>query len=159
KWGAGAVIRTGEPILTEKISSLLMQESAQNPQHLKAVLNLAPKSAIIVPLRARGRTLGAIALVTDEASGRHYDQDDLKLARELASRAALLVDNARLYAQARAAIRARDDMIAVVSHDLRSPLQSITSAAALLEHGVPEANAGESLQTIKIASSHMDSML
>lgn len=158
-WGAGAVIRSGEPILAEEISPVLMQKSAQNADHLQAVRRLAPSSSIIVPLRARGRTLGAIALVTTAESHRRYDQDDLKLARELASRAALLVDNARLYAQARAAVRARDDMIAVVSHDLRSPLQSISSAASLLEYEKQSDMAGKSLQAIKLATAQMDRLL
>jgi PAS domain S-box-containing protein len=157
-WGAGAVIRTGEAILAENISASLLEESVQNPDHLRAVKSLSPSSAMIVPLRARGRTLGAIALVTDDSSQRHYDQDDLKLARELASRAALLVDNARLYAQARAAIRARDDMIAVVSHDLRSPLQSISSAATLLEFE-SQGSANRSLEAIKLATAQMDRLL
>jgi PAS domain S-box-containing protein len=159
EWGAGAVIRTGEPILAENISVSLLEAAVQNPTHLKAVKSLSPSSAIIVPLRARGRTLGAMALVTDESSQRHYDQDDLKLARELASRAAMLVDNARLYAQARAAIRARDDMIAVVSHDLRSPLQSISSAATLLEFQNGSGSADRSLEAIKLATAQMDRLL
>ena len=159
KSGAGAVIRTGEAILAEDISARLLEESVQNARHLHAVQSLSPSSAIIVPLRARGRTLGAIALVTDESSQRHYDQDDLKLARELASRAALLVDNARLYAQARVAIRARDDMIAVVSHDLRSPLQSISSAATLLEFESQGGSANRSLEAIKLATAQMDRLL
>jgi hypothetical protein len=159
KWGAGAVIRTGEAILAEHISANLLEESVQNPGHLRAVKALSPSSCIVVPLRARGRTLGAIALVTDESSQRHFDQDDLKLARELASRAALLVDNARLYAQARAAIRARDDMIAVVSHDLRSPLQSISSAATLLEFESQGGSANRSLEAIKLATAQMDRLL
>ena len=159
KWGAGAVIRSGEPCLTEEISDELLQDRMKNAKHLQAVLELAPSSSIVVPLRARGRTLGAITLVTAAGSHRRYDQDDLKLARELASRAALLVDNARLYAQARAAIRARDDMIAVVSHDLRSPLQSISSAATLLEFETQSGSADRSLEAIKLATTQMDRLL
>jgi PAS domain S-box-containing protein len=159
KWGAGAVIRTGEAILAEDIPAELMEESARNERHLQAIRTLAPVSAMVVPLRARGRTLGAIAFATDATSQRHYDQDDLKLARELASRAALLVDNARLYAQARVAIRARDDMIAVVSHDLRSPLQSISSAANLLEFEGQSSSANRSIEAIKLATSQMDRLL
>jgi len=159
KWGAGAVIRTGEAILIEDIPDRLLDDSGQNEKYRQAVRQLAPVSAIIVPLRARGRTLGAIALVTDATSHRRYDHDDLKLARELASRAALLVDNARLYAQARAAVRARDDMIAVVSHDLRSPLQSISSASTLLEFESHGGSANRSLQAIKLATSQMDRLL
>ena len=159
EWGVGAAIRTGEPTLTEDISPAIVRERTKSMQHLQAVEDLAPCSAIVVPLRARGRTLGAIALVTTTESQRHYDQDDLKLARELASRAALLVDNARLYGQARAAVRARDDMIAVVSHDLRSPLQSISSAATLLELEAQDGSSDKGLAVIKLATSQMDRLL
>lgn len=158
-WGAGAVIRTGEPVLLQGIARGMLKHCAGQDSLVDAVKELAPCSTVIVPLRARGRTLGAIELVTAAESQRHYDREDLKLARELASRAALLVDNARLYAQARSAIRARDDMIAVVSHDLRSPLQSIASAAGVLELGTLKDRACKSLQTIKLATSHMDRLL
>ncbi|MEX2495344.1 MAG: GAF domain-containing protein [Woeseia sp.] len=159
QWGAGAVIRSGEPILASEVSARLLRSTTKNARHLQAVRELDPWSAIVVPLRARGRTLGAIALVTTADSRQSYDHDDLKLARELASRAALLVDNARLYAQARAAIRARDDMIAVVSHDLRSPLQSISSATTLLEFERQGGSGDKSLQAIKLATSQMDRLL
>src|SRR5690606_36346513 len=122
-------------VLLQDIGTRMLERCGGQAELIRCVEELAPYSTVIVPLRARGRTLGAIELVTAAESQRNYDREDLKLARELARRAALLVDNARVYAQARSAIRARDDMIAVVSHDLRSPLQSITSAAAVLEHG------------------------
>lgn len=155
--GAGAVIRTGEPLLGEGAPAT-RGDGQQSDEYAEAWRALGPCSTIVVPLRARGRTLGAIELVTAVESQRCFDQEDLKLARELASRAALLVDNARLYAQARAAIRARDDMIAVVSHDLRSPLQSIASAAAVLELEDSE-SAPASLKAIRLATTHMDRLL
>jgi diguanylate cyclase (GGDEF)-like protein len=73
--GPGKVIRTGEP-------------------------ELIPDSSMVVPLRARGRTLGTLSVISDE-SGRHYDEEDLALLQELAARCALAADNARLYADAR----------------------------------------------------------
>jgi PAS domain S-box-containing protein len=157
--GAGAVIRTGEALLGEEAPAVARDGGPQNEDYASALHALGPCSSIVVPLRARGRTLGAIELVTAVESQRRFDQEDLKLARELASRAALLVDNARLYAQARAAIRARDDMIAVVSHDLRSPLQSIASATAVLELEKHSDTASTSLNAIKLATTHMDRLL
>jgi PAS domain S-box-containing protein len=159
RWGAGAVIRTGEPILACEVSAQLIERSAQNSRHLHAVRELAPQSAMIVPLKARGRILGAIALATAGESGKYYDRNDLRLAVELASRAALLVDNARLYAQATSALRARDDMIAVVSHDLRNPLQSISAAAALLKLDPPPEHRARGVQSISLASAQMDRLL
>ncbi len=156
--GAGAVIRTGEPLLGEDLT-IAGGGRLQAGDGASALRELRPCSTIVVPLRARGRTLGAIELATAVESQRRFDQEDLKLARELASRAALLVDNARLYAQARAAIRARDDMIAVVSHDLRSPLQSIASATAVLDLEERAEPASASLDAIRLATAHMDRLL
>jgi signal transduction histidine kinase len=77
------------------------------------------------------------------------------MATELARRAALLIDNARLYTQARSAIRARDDMIAIVSHDLRDPLQTITAAAATLRFESKDDDTAESVKRISLASTQM----
>ncbi len=150
--GAGAVIRTGEPILASEINEAHLEQTTQSAAHRAAVRALAPRSAMIVPLRSRGRMLGAVAFAATADSGMRYDADDLKLALELADRAALLVDNARLYAEARGAVRARDDMIQLVSHDLRNPLQSIATAAALLQFDPPPERRARSLASITLAT-------
>ena len=76
---------------------------------------------MVVPLLARGRTLGALTFVAAE-SDRRYVSSDLRLAEEIGRRAALAIDNARLYERAQAATRSRDDLLAIVSHDLRNLL-------------------------------------
>lgn len=97
-------------------------------------------SYMMVPLAARGRTVGAIAFVSSRAhSCRRYHQDDLALAVELGRRAALAVDNARLFADLEAANRRKDDFLAMISHELRNPLAAIVSALDLLEEGEPSA--------------------
>jgi signal transduction histidine kinase len=93
---------------------------------------------MIVPLVARGRTLGAITFASTEASGRRYGPADLTLAEGLAGRAALTIDNARLYKEAQQAAQARDEVLAVVSHDLRNPLNVISLGAAALLKRLPE---------------------
>ena len=108
-----------------------------------------------VPLNARGHTLGAIAFAATDDSGRRFDHADLTIATELASRAALLVDNARLYAEARSAVRARDDMIAVISHDLRDPLQTISTAASAMRLAPQSLENGDSIESIALASMQM----
>ena len=155
QWGPGMVIRRGEPCLTTECAVSLADALAPSAPRHAAHPALAPRSMMIVPLNARGRTLGAIALVATDDSGRLFGDEDLKIAMALASRAALLLDNARLYAEARAALRARDDTIAVVSHDLRDPLQSISAATAMLQLDPDDAERAEGIQSITLASTQM----
>jgi signal transduction histidine kinase len=88
---------------------------------------------MVVPLRARGEILGALTFAR-MPPGRPYSPWDVEFAEEVAHRAAFAIDNARLYQQAQKATRTRDDLMAVVSHDLRSPLSVIILAAELLSH-------------------------
>src|SRR5215213_9234112 len=94
--GVGQVLRTGRPELVPKIPESLLEEAARDAEHRKILQGLGLKSYMIVPLVARGRTLGVISLVSAE-SGRRYERAELHLAEDLARRAALAVDNARLY--------------------------------------------------------------
>ena len=94
-------------------------------------------------------------LAATNDSGRRFGEADLKIAMELASRAALLVDNARLYAEARTAVRSRDEMVAFVSHDLRDPLQSISAATASLRLEPQTAENADSIDSIARASTQM----
>ncbi len=95
------------------------------------------RSLIAVPLVARGHTLGALVFIAG-SSRRHYTADDTALVVELARQTALAVDNARLYRAAQMATRARDDLLAIVSHDLRNPLHAIYMAATFLLDVLPE---------------------
>jgi signal transduction histidine kinase len=94
------------------------------------------RSYMIVPLISTGRTLGALTFIFAE-SNRRYTDSDRSLAEDLARRAALAVDNANLFEQLERAVRVRDDMVAVVSHDLRNPLSTIKMSAALLQQEAP----------------------
>ncbi|MDQ3842189.1 MAG: PAS domain S-box protein, partial [Actinomycetota bacterium] len=94
--GVAQALRTGRPELVPEIPESLLDESVRDAEHRRILEELGLRSYVIVPLVARGRTLGAITLVAAE-SGRRYGTADLELAEELARRAALAVDNARLY--------------------------------------------------------------
>jgi PAS domain S-box-containing protein len=93
------VLITGEPEMMAEIPEELLERAARDERHGELLRKLELRSYMVVPLVARGRTLGAISFVSAE-SGRRYGEDDLRLAEELARRAALAVDNARLYEEA-----------------------------------------------------------
>src|SRR3954454_15297588 len=96
--GVPHVIRSGQSELYPDIPPEMVERAAKDEEHLELIRQLRLKSVMIVPMLARGRTLGAISIVAAE-SGRRYDEADLALAEELARRAAMATDNARLYTE------------------------------------------------------------
>ncbi|MDE3088487.1 MAG: PAS domain S-box protein [Chloroflexota bacterium] len=97
--GVHNVLRTGKSEFAARVTDEQIAAAARDVDHLKMLVEIGLKSYIIAPLIARGRTLGAITFVSSQ-SGRHYGPADVALAEELARRAALSVDNARLYQDA-----------------------------------------------------------
>jgi PAS domain S-box-containing protein len=93
---------------------------------------LRDTSIMVTPLMGRGRVLGSITFVAGPDT-RDYDEDDLNLAEELGRRAAIALDNARLYREAQEANRAKADFLAVISHELRTPLNAIMGYSDLLD--------------------------
>ena len=96
--GSPQVIRSGEAELIPELPDGFLEAAAQDEQHLRILREVGFVSVCIVPLIARGRVLGDIALATDSESGRRFGNDTLVLARELADRCALALDNAMVYA-------------------------------------------------------------
>ncbi len=90
------VLSTGRSVLVPEASDSLLAERATGEEHLGLLRNLEVRSLMSVPLLARGRTLGAMTLVSSSPESR-YDEEDLSLTEGLAYRCALAVDNARLY--------------------------------------------------------------
>ena len=124
-------MRSGTPVLTPVIPDRYVESIAQDAEHLDIMRRLAFRSSLVVPLRARGETLGALALFSTDPA-REYSAEDVALAEDLARRAGLAIDNARLYRDAQEAIRARDDFLSVASHEIRTPLTSLLGFAQLL---------------------------
>jgi signal transduction histidine kinase len=118
------VVRSGEPVLVPEVTDEVLERLSVDSAHRERFVENPLRSFLIVPLTARGRTLGVITLAYSD-SGRHYGAADLAVAQEVARRAALAIDNARLYREAREAVRARDSVLGVVSHDLRNPLTAV----------------------------------
>jgi PAS domain S-box-containing protein len=113
-YGVPNVIRTQEPELLREIPDDLLREATADTPELYAILEaLGLKSSMCVPLVARGRALGAITFVSAE-SGRRYEETDLATARDLARRAAISVDNARLFREAEGSRREAQESLAVV---------------------------------------------
>ena len=111
---AAEVIRTGQSVLLPDLPDTTFYERALGRgEHLDIVLRLEPRSLMCVPLLARGRTIGAITLVSSRPE-RRYDRDDLLLAEDLAYRCALAADNARLY-------RDRSEIARVLQRSLLPP--------------------------------------
>lgn len=150
---------TGDPELLEEMDGPAL--AARAGGELRLFEALPVRSAMIVPLRPRGRTSGAIAFYSHRPHG--FGHEDLALARELAARAALAVDNARLYQAARDAVRARDDVLAVVSHDLGNPLSAIRIGVSLLlrthEANGAEGGGWEHLAGIKQSVEQMERLI
>ena len=106
--GVRKVLETGEPDMMAEIPEEVLDEAALDSEHRTIMRELGLRSYMVVPMVARGRMHGAITLVSAE-SGRRYEETDLRLAEELARRAAMAVDNAKLYEEAQREIAERRD--------------------------------------------------
>jgi PAS domain S-box-containing protein len=96
--GLGRVMRTGESQLHAEITDEMLAAAAKDEEHLRLLREVGMRAALIVPLSVRGRPIGALTMVSAE-SGRTFDQGDLEFAEQIAARAALAVEGARLYSE------------------------------------------------------------
>ncbi|GAC1647570.1 MAG: hypothetical protein NVS4B3_01810 [Gemmatimonadaceae bacterium] len=153
--GVPVVMRTRRSVVLSGVTDALLRQIARTPENLQRLRALGIGSLITVPMVARDAVLGAITFVSAEAD-RPYDGTDLALAEDLVSRAAVAVDNARLYrhalgrmeaeaartaaegarSAAEAANEAKTQFLTTMSHELRTPLNAIAGYAELLEMGV-----------------------
>lgn len=128
------VRRTRHPLLLCDLDEAAIDRMTVNDEHRRMVERLGWRSALFVPLYAREHALGVLTCCS---RSRQLDDCDLSLATELSRRAALAIDNALLYARARRATQARDEVLGIVSHDLRNPLATISMCAGALLDPVP----------------------
>lgn len=155
------VMETGEPMLLEEVPPGERRPSAHDDRSSQALRAAGVLSLIVAPLSARGRTFGALTLAMAE-SERRYTPVDLRLAQGLASRAAMAMDNARLYAEAQRAIAARDGILGIVSHDLRNPLGIIVLNSSLLLQAAEQGrkvDSGKAIATIHRCAKRMNRLI
>jgi signal transduction histidine kinase len=158
--GVEAVIRTGRAQLGTSATDDLLALVSQNPEGRQDLLDLT--SYIIVPLSAHQRVFGALSLATTTASGRRYGPAEMEIAEHLGQRAGLAIENARLFREAQEASRQREQVLAIVSHDLRNPLAAARMAAEIIAHNARDQNEKRLLkqaETIGRATCRMERLI
>jgi signal transduction histidine kinase/DNA-binding response OmpR family regulator len=107
-------------------------EAACGKAVARALARLDAQSVIVAPFARPNQAAGALLLANGRRSGRRLDPGDLALALDLGRRVALALENARLYRSARDATRARDELLGIIAHDLRNPLNNVGMAAGVI---------------------------
>lgn len=130
--GIAEVLRTGEPRLYPYITDEMLVAAAKTKKQLQITRKIGLTSVMMAPIFSQKETIGVITFVTSETK-KHYDQSDLQMAGELASRASSAIENARHYKEAQDAVRLRDDFISVASHELKTPVTSVKMFTQVLK--------------------------
>ena len=125
------IVRSGEPVLVPEITPGMLTESISDTEQLAAIRDLGLRSYIGVPLLAHGKVMGVVTFISAE-SGRRYSAEDLDLAVDLAGRAAVAIENAKLYLALQQTDRDKDIFLATLAHELRNPLAAIASGVSIL---------------------------
>ena len=145
-----AAVSTQRTELVELFSDEMLALVAQDPAHLALLAALELRSALYVPLVQGSVTIG---LMTFASKARHYSVNDIPAVEALARRAVLSIENARLYEEARQATRGRDEVLAIVSHDMRNPLHTVLlGTGAALEILPPDSPVRKTLDSVRRAA-------
>ena len=155
-----SVFESEQPVVVERVTLQYVESLAQTPGHLQALLATGVTSFVGVPLLMRGEPLGALLLGSSTLS-RVFGQRDVRLAEALADRAAVAIENARLYRSSVHATHLRDHVLGVVAHDLRNPLSAILmQTRALKRQGAePERRSTKPLELIHRAATRMNRLI
>jgi len=179
KTGVYEIVRTGKAQMMTQIPRELLMRAAVDEEHLKLIDALQLRSYVGVPLSIGGKVLGVMTFVMAE-SNRAYDEEDLAFARALAERAALAIENARLFREietARAAIagqlvneerrrleaeeqtRFAETFVGMLGHDLRNPLNAIVMTTRLLRRMATAPNEVNAVDRVLSSAQRMSSMV
>lgn len=124
-------LRTGRSQLWERVTEEELHAYAGNEDCLKTLHAVRIRSTINVPLIIRAQVIGVLSMALTDPE-RNYDSSDLTLAEEFANRAAVAIDNARLYTDSQKAIQIREEFMSIASHELKTPLTPLKVQLALL---------------------------
>jgi signal transduction histidine kinase len=155
-------LRRGEPILYRGITDAQLALVARDDEHVRLLRALGPTSLLIVPLRTRGRVLGALSFLTTEP-GRLLSAADAGRAQELAHRAALAIENARLYGEARraleearAALAVRDEFLSIASHELLTPVTALKGQLQFVGRRLGRGELAGAEEFVRLAEGQVD---
>ena len=135
RMGPGWVAATGRSEMVEDVRGEDLISWVRDDEHRRAVLELGFASYLSVPVMSRRRNTRAVLTFVSGRPERRYESMDLRVAEDLAQRAAIAIDNAVLYRAALEADHRKDDFLAVLSHELRTPLNAIVGWSHLLQEG------------------------
>jgi PAS domain S-box-containing protein len=157
---AKSALENQRPVLMEHLSPETIASLSQNEQDLRALRAADLNSLMAVPLLTHGKVLGAIVLVASSSS-RMYGPADVRLAEDLAQRAALSIDHARLFVEAQRAVKTREEVLAIVSHDLKNPVATISLVAHFLRQlkKIPTSKIGEFADRIQRSAHEMQRLI
>ena len=124
------------PVRRTRATEVLGDVTAADPRTGPLLQRLGLAAALAVPLRARGRVLGLLTLVS---SGRLYEERDLALAEDFANRGSMALDNARLYREAQESDRRKEEFLAVLAHEIRNPMTPLLTCLELMRTGEGDA--------------------
>lgn len=151
-------IRTGNAQFVPVVTDETIRQGARSPEHLEAMQRLGLKSLMIIPICARGKTLGALSLGYAE-SGRVYTQSAFEFFQEFCNDLGVILDNGRLSEEITKRDKAKDLFLASLSHELRNPLAPIKSSLELLKLRETTTDVREELDNIEYQFDHLTKLL
>jgi PAS domain S-box-containing protein len=128
------VIETGEPLIWHEVPESKLATFAQDEDHLIALKELHIESVMVIPLKARSQVIGAVTFISNNPH-RRFSEKDLNFGQELTWHITLAIENSKLYNGTKRAMELRDEMLGIVSHDLKGPLSAIGMSAQILRRG------------------------
>ncbi len=134
KWGTNPIVRalrSGRSVMSTP-DELTPQAISGEPEHQSLLRELGPRHGVFAPIRSTGEVLGVMTFCSCDAE-REYGPEELTFAEDLAMRAGMAIGNAQLFQTAQQASRTRDEVLAMVAHDLRNPLGSILGGSRMIE--------------------------
>jgi len=149
------VLQTGQPLLMSEIDDAALARTCTTKEHRGLVKQVGARTGVFVPLLIRGETIGAIAFGADRR-GLRYDRADLDVVVEVARRAAMAVDNARLLRKTEEAVRLRDEFLSVASHELRTPITSLQLMVQGLTRGVVKQSSESGLRALGVVERQVE---